>query len=116
MYHIHQRGPILEISISGVLTLNGILTVWEDVSKFTTAESGLVRVVAGRWETTARDIEVLANVCGEMLPPIPWALFTEDPLSFGMLRMFIGWSGDRGRFKVFDHETSAREWLARPSE
>jgi hypothetical protein len=108
-----ERENILDIVLDGALTKPEILALWQHLNSYQHLNGALVRVPSGWWEITGNDVHDLAQRAGQ-LPPIRWALFAEDAVSFGMFRMFSTLAENKGLFRVFLEEEAARAWVAYP--
>jgi hypothetical protein len=108
------EGQLLEIKVGDGLTKKEILEAWDAIEAhpiYAQAVAGLV--IFGRdtkWTVSGSDIAELGRTV-RRLRPLRWAFVAQDPLSFGMTRMFSAHAEGEGEYQTFDSEDSAREWL-----
>ncbi|HEY3901132.1 MAG TPA: STAS/SEC14 domain-containing protein [Chthoniobacter sp.] len=113
-YTLSGEGQLLEITVGDGLTKKQILEVWDAIEAhpiYHQAVAGLV--VFGRdttWTVSGSDMAELGRTV-RRLRPLHWAFVAQDPLSFGMTRMFASHAEGDGEYQTFDSENSAREWL-----
>jgi hypothetical protein len=113
-YSLSGEGRLLKVQVADRLTKAEILDLWDRIEAhpaYLTAAAGLVRLAYRiKWDLTGEDITDLAKMVIK-LRPLPWAFVAQDPLSFGMIRMFAGHARGEGKYCPFDSEDSGREWL-----
>lgn len=88
------------------------------------AESGLHHpllcdATAVRFDVSSREVIAAAHAFAAFGTPTPdrLAFFVRDPLSFGLLRMFVSCLGPASELvSVFDDEIKARKWLTRADQ
>ena len=120
-YSVTSQGPLLEVRVDDGLTKPEILELWDVIERhprYHEVTAGLVLCGhAIQWNLRTEDIRHLAKEV-QRLRALPWAIVADDPLSFGMARMFALQTDDERRYRVFENESDARTWLKHflPSE
>jgi hypothetical protein len=114
IYSISAKGRLLEVRVSGQITRAEIYKCWDKLElhpNYQEATAGMVVFEdSPDWKVTGTEIAMVGKDVAR-LRPLKWAMVCNDPLSFGMSRMFATFAEGHGTYDVFSTEETARDWL-----